>query len=73
MSFNEKVVYQIYPKSYRDSNGDGIGDLKGIKEKLPYLHELGVDMIWLNPNRTRMVSKSFSWRSFLPRFFYSKR
>lgn len=49
MSFNEKVVYQIYPKSYRDSNGDGIGDLKGIKEKLPYLHELGVDMIWLNP------------------------
>ncbi|MBF8807317.1 MAG: alpha,alpha-phosphotrehalase [Enterococcus lacertideformus] len=49
MSFNNKVIYQIYPKSYRDSNGDGIGDLKGIKEKLPYLHELGIDMIWLNP------------------------
>ncbi|WP_165037940.1 alpha,alpha-phosphotrehalase [Enterococcus sp. ZJ1622] len=49
MSFKEKVIYQIYPKSYRDSNGDGIGDLKGIKEKLPYLNELGIDMIWLNP------------------------
>ncbi|WP_165005758.1 alpha,alpha-phosphotrehalase [Enterococcus sp. ZJ1668] len=49
MSFKEKVIYQIYPKSYRDSNGDGIGDLKGIKEKLPYLNGLGIDMIWLNP------------------------
>ena len=49
MSFNDKVIYQIYPKSYCDSNGDGIGDLEGIKRKLPYLHELGIDMIWLNP------------------------
>ncbi len=49
MTFKDKVIYQIYPKSYRDSNGDGIGDLAGIKEKLPYLHELGIDMIWLNP------------------------
>ncbi|MGX7173985.1 alpha,alpha-phosphotrehalase [Enterococcus ratti] len=49
MSFNDKVIYQIYPKSYYDSNGDGIGDLKGIQEKLPYLYELGIDMIWLNP------------------------
>lgn len=47
--FHDKVVYQIYPKSYRDTDGNGIGDLKGIIEKLPYLKELGVDMIWLNP------------------------
>ena len=43
------VVYQAYPKSFRDSNGDGIGDLNGIREKLDYLVELGVDVIWLNP------------------------
>ena len=43
------VVYQAYPKSFRDSNGDGIGDLNGIREKLDYLAELGVDVIWLNP------------------------
>ncbi|WP_459166866.1 alpha-amylase family glycosyl hydrolase, partial [Enterococcus faecium] len=42
--FKDKVIYQIYPKSYKDSNGDGIGDLKGIKEKLPYLNDLGIDM-----------------------------
>ncbi|EGJ28168.1 alpha,alpha-phosphotrehalase [Streptococcus porcinus] len=44
-----KVVYQIYPKSYKDTTGNGVGDLKGIIEKLPYLKELGVDMVWLNP------------------------
>ncbi len=44
-----KVVYQIYPKSFKDSTGNGTGDLKGIIEKLPYLKELGIDMIWLNP------------------------
>ncbi|HEL1845750.1 TPA: alpha,alpha-phosphotrehalase [Streptococcus suis] len=44
-----KVVYQIYPKSYKDTAGNGIGDLRGIIEKLPYLKELGIDMIWLNP------------------------
>lgn len=43
------VGYQIYPRSFFDSNGDGIGDIKGIIEKLPYLKELGVDFIWLNP------------------------
>lgn len=41
--FKKSVVYQIYPKSFNDSNGDGIGDLKGIIEKLDYLEELGVD------------------------------
>ncbi|WP_174853029.1 alpha,alpha-phosphotrehalase [Streptococcus suis] len=44
-----KVVYQIYPKSYKDTTGSGVGDLRGIIEKLPYLRELGIDMIWLNP------------------------
>lgn len=43
------VGYQIYPRSFMDSNDDGIGDLKGIQEKLPYLKELGIDFIWLNP------------------------
>lgn len=44
-----KVVYQIYPKSYKDTTGNGIGDLRGIIDKLPYLAELGIDMVWLNP------------------------
>lgn len=43
------VGYQIYPRSFRDANHDGIGDLQGIIEKLPYLQSLGVDFIWLNP------------------------
>ena len=50
MTFDKRqVVYQIYPKSYKDTTGNGIGDLRGIIEKLPYLQELGVDVIWLNP------------------------
>ncbi len=47
--WQDKVVYQIYPKSFKDGNGDGIGDLKGILEKLDYLKELGIDLIWLSP------------------------
>jgi alpha-glucosidase len=43
------VIYQIYPRSFQDTNGDGIGDLAGIKRRLPYLAELGVDAIWLSP------------------------
>ena len=43
------VIYQIYPRSYQDSNGDGIGDLQGIIERLPYLGRLGIDAIWLSP------------------------
>lgn len=43
------VVYQIYPRSFKDSNGDGIGDLEGIYEKLDYLAELGIDVIWMSP------------------------
>ena len=44
-----RVAYQIYPKSFKDSNGDGVGDLKGITEKLDYLQDLGIDILWLSP------------------------
>ena len=47
--WHDKVAYQIYPKSFLDTNGDGIGDLKGIISKLDYLKELGIDIIWLSP------------------------
>lgn len=47
--FKDAVVYQIYPRSFQDSNNDGIGDLNGIKQRLPYLKKLGVDVLWLNP------------------------
>lgn len=47
--WHDKVAYQIYPKSFCDSNGDGIGDLKGIISKLDYLKELGIDIIWISP------------------------
>ena len=48
-NFKDKVVYQIYPRSFYDTNGDGFGDLKGITAKLDYLKELGVDYIWITP------------------------
>ena len=47
--FSNKVIYQFYPKSFKDSNGDGIGDLRGVAEKLDYLKDLGVDYLWLTP------------------------
>ena len=47
--WKEAVIYQIYPKSFYDSNNDGIGDIRGIIEKLPYLRELGITMIWVSP------------------------
>lgn len=47
--WHEKVAYQIYPKSFNDTNGDGIGDLRGIINKLDYLKDLGVDIIWISP------------------------
>lgn len=47
--WKESVVYQIYPRSFMDSNGDGVGDLRGIISKLDYLQELGIDVIWLSP------------------------
>lgn len=48
-NFKDKVVYQIYPKSFQDSNGDGFGDLKGVTQRLDYLQKLGVDYLWLTP------------------------
>ncbi|MCC6459834.1 MAG: alpha-glucosidase [Saprospiraceae bacterium] len=47
--WKEAIVYQIYPRSFKDTNGDGVGDLKGIIEKLDYIKSLGVDAVWLNP------------------------
>lgn len=47
--WKESIVYQIYPRSFKDSNGDGVGDLNGITQKLDYLKELGIDVIWLSP------------------------
>src|SRR5688572_17728213 len=47
--FKKSTIYQIYPKSFKDSNGDGIGDINGVIEKLDYLNKLGVDYIWLTP------------------------
>lgn len=47
--WNDKVAYQIYPKSFMDTNGDGIGDLRGVISKLDYLKDLGIDIIWLSP------------------------
>lgn len=47
--FSSKTVYQIYPKSFRDTDGDGLGDLRGVIEKLDYLQDLGVDYLWLTP------------------------
>ena len=48
--WKEAVVYQIYPRSFKDSNGDGIGDLAGILEQVDYIKGLGVDVVWLSPH-----------------------
>ena len=47
--FRKSTVYQIYPRSFYDTNGDGFGDLKGVTAKLDYIKELGVDYIWMTP------------------------
>lgn len=49
MNYKDNVIYQIYPRSFNDSDGDGVGDLMGIIQKLDYLHDLGVDILWLSP------------------------
>lgn len=47
--WKESVVYQVYPRSFQDSNGDGVGDIPGLTLRLPYLKELGIDVIWMSP------------------------
>jgi len=47
--WKEGIVYQIYPRSFRDTSGNGVGDLRGIIQKLDYIKSLGVTMVWLNP------------------------
>src|SRR5262249_42313078 len=47
--WRDAVVYQVYPRSFADSDGDGIGDLRGVRDKLAYLRDLGVDALWLSP------------------------
>ena len=47
--WRQAVVYQVYPRSFADANGDGIGDLRGIRSRVPYLRRLGVDAVWLSP------------------------
>lgn len=47
--YEHAIIYQIYPKSFQDSNGDGIGDLNGIRQRIPYLQALGINTVWLNP------------------------
>jgi len=70
--WRDGVIYQIYPRSFSDSNGDGIGDLKGIIQKLGYLVNLGVEAIWLSPiNPSPDVDFGYDvsdYRSVDPRF-----
>ncbi len=47
--YDHAIIYQIYPKSFQDSNNDGIGDLNGIRKRIPYLQKLGINTVWLNP------------------------
>ena len=59
--FRNSTVYQIYVKSFCDSNGDGIGDINGIRQKLDYLQDLGIDYLWITPFfKSPMIISKFS-------------
>ena len=47
--WHDKIAYQIYPKSFQDSNGDGTGDIRGIIQRLDYIRDLGIDILWISP------------------------
>ena len=49
MDLKKSIIYEVYPTSFYDKNGDGVGDLAGITEKLDYIKDLGADVVWLNP------------------------
>ena len=51
--WKEAVIYQVYPASFVDTNGDGWGDIKGITSRLDYLSQLGIDIVWLSPSQLR--------------------
>ena len=57
MDYKKSVIYEIYPKSFCDTSGNGFGDLNGITSKLDYLQELGVDMLWLCPFFVRLLCR----------------
>ena len=56
--WKEAIIYQIYPRSFQDSDGDGIGDLNGITSRLDYIQSLGVDIIWLNPTMIMVTTSA---------------
>ena len=65
--WKEAVVYQIYPRSFMDSNGDGIGDLQGIIKKLDYIKNLGITVIWVSPiykSPNKDNDQCIAWRQF---------
>ena len=61
--WRDAVIYQVYPRSFADSDGDGTGDLPGIRSRLPYLRDLGVDAVWLSPSgdATRTTELTAHW------------
>lgn len=63
--WRDAVIYQVYPRSFADSNGDGMGDLEGVRSRLPYLRDLGVDAVWLSPfyASPQADGKATTWRT----------